>query len=103
VIKITPDSDDDTRWIRSDEIGRAGNRGTWASACSNDGRYGVCLGTTQGADFSVAIFVPETKFAEFRKSLKSAPAHFREVFEEAIRRLPDFKARTGGFSNAGRA
>jgi hypothetical protein len=100
VFNITSRSHESTRLIPTNKLGQTGNRGTWATAASKDGEFGVMLGVTQGADYSAGIFIPEARFAEFRQSL---PENFREVFEEAVQRLPEFKLRRGRSSNGHRA
>jgi hypothetical protein len=52
-----------------------------------------------GESSSIAIFVPEHKFAAICKSLDSELADYKDVFEKAVLRLPEFKAsRLYGFT-----
>jgi hypothetical protein len=102
MIKTPPKNPEETVLIPTQKLGQPGARGIWATAGYSNGEYGVMLGQTCGESSSLAAFFAESKFAEVRKSLESMPADYREVFEEAIRRLPAFKARNGGFSNASR-
>jgi hypothetical protein len=100
MVKIPPDSSDGVRLIPSEELGQP-YRGLWASAAFQNKEYGLLVGVTQGTQHSFALFIPESRFAEFRKRL---PKHWRETFESAARRLSQFKAsHIGGFSNPGRA
>jgi hypothetical protein len=92
-----------TTLIPTGKQGQPGARGIWATPAYQDGQFGILLGKTRSEDSSLAIFIPEAKFAALRKHLASAPADYREVLEEAIKRLPEFKTRTSGFSNPGRA
>jgi hypothetical protein len=86
-----------TKLISTVRLGQPEGRGFWATAALQDGRYGVLLGRTRGENSSLAVFLPETQFDRVRQLL---PADYREVFEEAARRLPGLKARTGSFNNA---
>jgi hypothetical protein len=91
---------DATKVIPTEQLGRPGSRGIWATAAYKDEQFGIMLGKTFGESSSLATFIPEAKFAKIRKSLES---DYREVFEEAVLRLPAFKARYGVLGNAARA
>jgi hypothetical protein len=93
MFESTPDPDEETRLIPTEELGQRGNRGIWASSCYRDGEYGVLLGVTQGASQSAAMFIPESRFAELQPKL---PKKYLGVFDDAAARLPQFKARMGG-------
>jgi hypothetical protein len=93
MFKSTPRSNEDPRWIQSDQLGVGPNRGIWASACYQDGEYGVMLACTQSEGHSAGFFIPESRLAEFRRIL---PKKYRGVFKDAVRRLPLLKASLAG-------
>ena len=98
MIKLPPDSDDDTRLVPSRALGKPGTRGVWATAAYQDSEYGLMLGVTQGESQSAAIFIAESRFAAFRRLL---PQKYRGVFKDAAR-LPQFKLRMAGLKGVNR-